>query len=111
MLLIEVFKDMNFQVFEAEEGQQAILLADQNRPDIIFMDIQMPVLDGYEATKLIRDNGKLKNIPVIALTASGMAEERKKINNFGLDGFLLKPVETTELVEELKKHISYVSEK
>ncbi|MDM8517684.1 response regulator, partial [Desulfobacterales bacterium HSG16] len=107
MLLVEIFKDMNFQIIEAEEGEQAVSLAEQHMPDVIFMDIQMPVMDGYGATKLIKKKEKLTDIPIIALTASGMAEEKEKINKSGFNGYLLKPAETSDLIKELKKYISY----
>jgi len=69
-LIKEWLSKANLEIIEAEEGQQALLLASEYRPDIILMDIRMPVMDGYEATKQLKENPTTFKIPIVALTAS-----------------------------------------
>jgi CheY-like chemotaxis protein len=99
--------DRNFDFAEAENGEAAVCLARRKKPDIIFMDILMPVTDGYDATILIKGDNELKHIPVIALTASAMPEVREKIIRAGFDGYLTKPVSADGLIRELAKFIPY----
>jgi len=113
LLLKAFFHSMNLNLIEAEDGQQAILKAEQYQPDIILMDISMPVMDGYAATRRLKESETLKRIPVIALTARAMAQEKERIMSAGFDGFLTKPVQRIELFNELSRFIPYteISEK
>ena len=87
----------NISIIETENGQDCIDVARKIRPDIILMDLQMPVMDGYTATNIIKNDTELKNIPVIALTASAMKHEKDK---FGIvvNDLLLKPINKYELI-------------
>ncbi|MCP4108077.1 MAG: response regulator [Desulfobacteraceae bacterium] len=100
-------KDKNIIFTEAENGEEAISLARQHTPDIILMDIRMPVMDGYEATKQIKADENLKKIPVIALTASGMKKDKDQFIQTGFDGYLIKPVNRLELYKLFKSFIPY----
>ena len=75
--------------------------------ELVLIDLQMPVMDGYEATKQIKsiENGKDKNIPVIALTASILSSIQDEIDEAGLDDFLIKPFKAPDLYEKIKTHI------
>ncbi len=106
-LVREFFQDTNISVIEAEDGDKALNAAGRYKPDVILMDIRMPVMDGYEATRRLRNIEALKHIPVIALTASGMKEEKDKTLSSGFDGFLTKPIQRSELFEELAKFITH----
>ncbi|MDM8526202.1 ATP-binding protein [Desulfococcaceae bacterium HSG8] len=106
-LVKEFFVDTNISVFEAEDGESSIILARQYKPDVILMDIRMPVMDGYEATERIKNDDEIKHIPVIALTASGMKEDKEKIIHSKFDGFLIKPVKRSDLFRELSRFIMY----
>lgn len=101
------FQDTNISTIEAESGEKALLLIRQYRPDAVLMDIRMPVMDGYEATKRIKEDGDIKDIPVIALTASGMKEDKEKIMHSKFDGFLIKPVKRSDLFRELSRFIRH----
>lgn len=90
--------------FEANEGQQALDMLMTEIPDIIFMDIRMPGLNGYAATEIIKNDEKLKHIPVIAFTASTMADEIEQIENL-FDHFLQKPVFKKDVMEVLTKFL------
>jgi signal transduction histidine kinase/CheY-like chemotaxis protein len=77
------------------------------KPDLILMDMKTPIMDGYETTKIIKTNDQWKNIPVIALTATIMKEEREKIMQCGCNGFLPKPIEEDQLFSQLMKYLPY----
>jgi response regulator RpfG family c-di-GMP phosphodiesterase len=73
--------------------------------DLILMDIQMPVMDGYEATRLIKSDKRVSHIPIIALTAHAMKGEKEKILTAGFDGYLTKPVKKEDLIREINAHL------
>ncbi len=104
-LIRSFFKHTNARILEAENGENAVSLAKQHYPDIILMDISMPVMDGYEATARIRADENLKHIPIIALTARAMAQDKEKIGSFGFDAYLTKPVKREELFRTLTKSL------
>ncbi|KPA18805.1 two-component hybrid sensor and regulator [Candidatus Magnetomorum sp. HK-1] len=106
-LIKETLPFSGLDVFEAENGQQGVLTAEKLSPDVILMDIRMPIMDGYEATKELKSNPKTKHIPIIALTASVSEEEARKITQFGFDAYLFKPVNMKELFNELFRHLKY----
>ncbi len=95
----------NMEVLEAEDGYEALLLAEECKPDFILMDIRMPIMDGYEATKRLKENPITNKIPVIALTASVKLEKDVKKSCF--DGFLDKPIDTNKLLNELFCYLKY----
>jgi two-component system sensor histidine kinase EvgS len=107
LLLKAFFNEMNIGIIEAEDGREAVLAAEQTAPDIILMDIGMPVMDGYEATKRIKKNRASAHIPVIALTAHAMAHEKESILIAGFDGYLTKPVQRAGLFHELSRFLPH----
>jgi PAS domain S-box-containing protein len=107
-LIKEWLSKANLEILEAEDGQQALLLASEYRPDIILMDIRMPVMDGYEATKQLKENPSTFNIPIVALTASvKMGDKSKMKAQYGFDGYLSKPVKMCDLFAELSHYLSH----
>ncbi|MGA1864160.1 MAG: response regulator [bacterium] len=106
-LIKEYLRYTDIKILEAEDGKQAISLAREYNPDAILMDIKMQVMDGYEATSQIRKDPELKDIPVIALTASGMKKDKEKIMQSGFDGFLVKPFQISDLYKELTRFLKY----
>ncbi len=99
--------DTHIDVIEAENGETAVAKAKETRPDLIFMDIRMPVMDGFEATRLIRRDPETMKIPIIALTASGMKEDREKTLKNGFDDFLAKPVQRSGLFKLLAHYLEH----
>lgn len=90
-----------FEVVMAVDGQQAVDMATSDKPDIILMDMSLPVLDGWEATRQVKANAATQNIPVIALTAHAMAEDEQKARAAGCDDFDTKPVDIARLVGKI----------
>ena len=91
----------SFSVVIAVDGQQGVELAQSEKPDLILMDMSLPILDGWSATRAIKDNPVTANIPVIALTAHAMSGDRQKALAAGCDDYDTKPVELTRLLEKM----------
>ena len=106
-LLKEFLKNTKITIHEAINGKQAVELAQAITPDLILMDIRMPVMDGFEATKILKSAPKTSSIKIVALTASLLEEEIKRIKITGFDHFLRKPIKYGELNEALAKYISH----
>ncbi len=100
-------KDFDLELTMAENGKEAIDKLKNLNVDLILMDLRMPIMDGYEAAGIIKADDKLKQIPLIALTASVMGEALEKVSQYGFDGYLRKPVIIEELIEELSKYLEY----
>jgi CheY-like chemotaxis protein len=101
-LLKYFLKDLNFEVIEASNGQEGIETAFNENPDIILVDIMMPVMDGYSATKEIRK--KLQNVPIIALTANSIEKEKDKSITAGCSDFIEKPIDLNQLTDIINKY-------
>ncbi len=103
---IELLEDVNLRVLVAGNGQEAVDLiqARTRRPafDLVLMDLQMPVMDGYRATRLIRSNPEHAAMPIIAMTAHAMDTERERCLNCGMNGHISKPIEVVNLYETLR---------
>lgn len=100
-------KEFDINLVMAQNGKEAIEKLKNINIDLILMDLRMPVMDGYEAASIIKNDSKLKSIPLIALTASVMGKDLEKVSKFGFDGYLRKPVILDDLIEELAKYIKY----
>ena len=95
-------EDCGVKVSEAEDGAEALEQIRRSYPDLVLMDIMMPVMDGYEAVKRIRADKKLSGVPILALTALAMREDIERISHSGFDDFLIKPFHVEELYEKMK---------
>ena len=89
----------------AENGQIALDMLEANDYDLVLMDIQMPVMDGYEATRLIRSQEKYKSLPVLAMTANATVEDKKKTARAGMNGHISKPIDPVDMFNQLLEHI------
>lgn len=92
-------EDHGFIVFEAENGEKAVENADREKPDVILMDLTMPLMDGFAAAKLIRQNEKLKDVPIIAITAHQETDFRSGAKASGFDAYVTKPIDVHWLKE------------
>jgi two-component system cell cycle response regulator DivK len=90
-----------YEVSVAIDGQQGVDMALSERPDLILMDMSLPVIDGWEATRRIKANDATRQVPVIALTAHAMAGDREKAIEVGCDDYDTKPVEITRLLGKI----------
>jgi len=106
-LIREYLKNSNLYVHEAVNGKEAIDTIRLIHPDLVLMDIRMPVMDGIEATEIIKNDKELSDIIVIALTASVMEEEISEIKKAGFDDFLRKPIKLRELASTIAKYLSH----
>ena len=95
-----------YELVIAEDGGQGVELAESEQPDLILMDMSLPVMDGWEATRTIKNDKGMGDTPVIALTAHAMAEDRDKALEAGCDEFATKPVEMPDLLEKIKRFVS-----
>ncbi len=93
----------DFEVVAAEDGEKGCAMALAERPDIILMDLEMPVVDGWEATRRLKDDPQTRDIPIIALSAHALAGEREKALGAGCDEFDTKPIEFERLVATLRR--------
>ena len=93
----------DFEVLTAEDGEKGCQIAAAERPDIILMDLEMPVVDGWEATRRLKGDPQTRDIPVIALSAHALAGEREKALAAGCDEFDTKPVEFDRLVATMRR--------
>jgi CheY-like chemotaxis protein len=102
-LLRELLETRGYSVTEACDGQAALQLIERSRPDILLLDLDMPVLDGFATVRKIRENPNLASLPVIAVTAYAMQGDREKVLSSGFDGYLSKPIQSRGLFEELDR--------
>ncbi len=106
-LVQALLEDKGITVEQALNGKEALKKLNTKHPDLILMDMKMYGMDGYQATRIIKADEKLKDIPVIALTADAMKEGRKKVKDAGCNGFLSKPIDENRLYAELMKYLPY----
>src|SRR5262245_60760901 len=101
-LVRDVLQVKGYQTIEAETGEEGVRLARERQPSLILMDIQLPGMSGIEALRLLRAEATTRTIPVIAVTASVMAEDRQKVMAAGFDGFQGKPISVRELLATVR---------
>jgi CheY-like chemotaxis protein len=97
----------DFEVLAAEDGEKGCEIAFRERPDIILMDLEMPVIDGWEATRRLKGDPQTHDIPVIALSAHALAGEREKAIAAGCDEFDTKPIEFERLVATVRRLLAH----
>ena len=94
-----------YSVVTAEDGEKGLVLARSEAPDLILMDISLPALDGWEATRVLKANKSTQHIPIIALTAHAMVSDREKAREVGCDDYVTKPVDFGRLTEKIENLI------
>lgn len=102
-LVKDVLEYHGYEVIEAGNGKEGIKIAKENNPDLILMDIQMPVMSGYDAIKILKNNPETKDIKIIALTSLAMKGDKEKIMEEGFDDYMAKPIDIRRLPEVVKK--------
>ena len=95
-----------YKLMEAESGEDALTALDAERPDLILMDIQLPVMDGYEATRRIRSNPELNSIPIIAVTSYALAGDEAKALATGCNAYVSKPYSPRALLAKVREYLA-----
>ncbi len=98
-----------YTVLEAGDGEEALRIAREDHPNLILMDISIPVIDGWEATRRLKADEATASIPIVALTAHAMVTDRIKAQEAGCDGYLIKPIEPQRVAEEVEMRIGKAS--
>jgi two-component system, cell cycle response regulator DivK len=105
----QIIRDMltgtDYEITEAENGEEALTAIAKQRPDLILMDIQLPIMDGYTATNQIKANPALRSIPIIAVTSYALAGEEKKARAAGCDDYVTKPFSPRELLAKIRQYL------
>lgn len=101
-MVVKVLKFNGYQVVEAVDGEEAIEKARTEYPDLILLDIFLPKMDGYEATRRLKGDTSLRNIPIIALTAHAMKGSMEEALAAGCDGYISKPIDVRELPKQIQ---------
>ena len=104
-MLLDTLTELGFAVVAAADGQEAVALAQQLQPDLILMDVMMPVMDGLEATRQIRRIPRLAELPIIAVSASAFPDDATRCRAAGATGFIAKPIEHETLLKALGEHL------
>ncbi len=104
-LLVTYLSDWHIQSHEAKNGEEAVALAKQHTPDLILMDMKMPVMNGLEASKILKSDPTTAHIPIVMVTASVLVQDEKAITDF-VDGYIRKPLKKDDLVQTLCQHLA-----
>lgn len=106
----QIIRDMlagtDYEIIEAENGEEALAAVAKQRPDLILMDIQLPIMDGYTATRRIKADPALRSIPIIAVTSYALSGEDKKAREAGCDAYIPKPYSPRELLAKVRQYLS-----
>jgi two-component system, cell cycle response regulator DivK len=105
-IIRDMLADTGYEIVEAENGEEALAAIAKQRPDLILMDIQLPVMDGYAATRRIKTDPALKSIPVIAVTSYALSGEEKKAREAGCDDYVPKPYSPRQLLAKIRQYLS-----
>jgi two-component system cell cycle response regulator DivK len=104
-ILRDLLTNAGFDMIEAENGEDAVASAQESRPDLILMDIQLPILDGYEATRRIKADPDLKSIPIIVVTSYALSGDEDKARLAGCDDYVAKPFSPRQLLAKIKEYV------
>jgi two-component system, cell cycle response regulator DivK len=105
-IIRDVFARTGYEIIETENGEEALAAIAKVRPDLILMDIQLPIMDGYTATRRIKADPALRSIPIIAVTSYALSGEEKKAREAGCDDYIPKPYSPRELLAKVRQYLS-----
>src|SRR5438046_5655806 len=104
----QIIRDMlaptDYEITEAENGEEALTAVAKQRPDLILMDIQLPIMDGYEATRRIKNNPAWKDIPIIVVTSYALSGDEGKARDAGCDAYVTKPYSPRALLAKIREY-------
>jgi CheY-like chemotaxis protein len=104
-LIVDVLSSFDYEVIQAVDGELGLELAKKEHPDLILMDLSLPRMDGWTATRHIKEDTNIKDIPVIALTAHAMIGDKERALEAGCDDYLAKPIDLPELAKKLIQYL------
>jgi two-component system cell cycle response regulator DivK len=104
-IMRDLLSSAGYDLVEAQDGAEGVAMAKSERPDLILMDIQLPVLDGYEATRRIKADPSLSHIPVIAVTSYALSGDEAKTRAAGCDGYVAKPFSPRQLLQKVREYL------
>ena len=104
-ILRDLLATTDYEVMEAENGEEALAAVAKDRPDLILMDIQLPILDGYEATRRIKADPALNSIPIIAVTSYALSGDEEKARAAGCNDFVPKPYSPRQLLAKIRQYL------
>ena len=104
-ILRDLLSNSGFEMIEAEDGEQALVQAAKHRPDLILMDIQLPIMDGYEATRRLKADAELKSIPIIVVTSYALSGDEDKARAAGCDAYVAKPYSPRALLAKIREYL------
>jgi two-component system cell cycle response regulator DivK len=104
-ILRDLLGSAGFEMIEAGDGEEGVRVAKATRPDVILMDIQLPVLDGYEATRRIKADPELRAIPIIVVTSYALSGDEEKARAAGCDGYVPKPYSPRQLLAKIREYL------
>jgi two-component system, cell cycle response regulator DivK len=104
-ILRDLLASAGFAMVEAEDGEAGVKAAAAEKPDLILMDIQLPIMDGYEATRRIKADPALKSIPVIVVTSYALSGDEEKARAAGCDGYVTKPYSPRQLLAKVREYL------
>ncbi|OPY71526.1 MAG: Polar-differentiation response regulator DivK [Syntrophorhabdus sp. PtaU1.Bin058] len=100
-----ILEKHGYEVFAARDGKEGVDMAGSVRPDLILLDIQLPVMDGYAVARQLRTNAELSRIPIIAVTSYAMTGDREKTIEAGCNGYIEKPINPDTFLQQVEKHL------
>ena len=104
-ILRDLFESTDYELLEAVDGAAGIEMASTHKPDLILMDIQLPVLDGYETTRRLKSNPETRHIPIIAVTSYALSDDEAKARAAGCDGYVTKPFSPRQLLAKVREFL------
>jgi two-component system, cell cycle response regulator DivK len=105
-ILRDLLGNAGFNLIEAENGEEALAAVAKQRPDLILMDIQLPMMDGYEATRRIRANPEMKDVPIIAVTSYALTGDEAKALAAGCTAYVTKPFSPRALLAKVREYLA-----
>jgi two-component system cell cycle response regulator DivK len=105
-ILRDLLVSVGYEMIEAQNGEEALIAAQTQSPDLILMDIQLPVLDGYEVTRRIKAQADLRHIPIVVVTSYALSGDEEKARAAGCDAYVAKPYSTRKLLEVINRYLT-----
>lgn len=107
-ILRDLLANAGYEMIEAQNGEEALIAVQSQNPDLILMDIQLPVLDGYEATRRIKAQPDLRHIPIIVVTSYALSGDEERARAAGCDAYVAKPYSARRLLETINRYLTKV---